>query len=76
MAYKHAKVVTVTAYRKGETMTKTQKDTLRDCFEGCFGFRIALGMAGINEPGTAFDDAWRTWRRWETEMDEEGSYTF
>lgn len=58
-------------------MTKAQKETLRDCFEGCMDFRYALAAADITD-GTskAFDDAWRTWRRWELEMDEEGSYTF
>jgi hypothetical protein len=58
-------------------MTSQQKETLRDLFEGCFDFGIALEMAGLTD-GTckAFEDAWRTWRRWETEMEELGSYSF
>ncbi len=56
-------------------MTKAQKETLRDLFEGCFTFEQAVLMAGIQDMA-AYHDAKSTWRRWEREMDEHGSYTF
>jgi hypothetical protein len=56
-------------------MTKTQKETLRDLFEGCFDFQSAWQMAGINNK-KAFYHAKRTWSRWQRQMDERGYYTF
>ena len=59
-------------------MTKAQKETLRDCFEGCMSLSYAIGAAGIDPSANskARDAAVATWRRWEREMDEEGCYTF
>jgi hypothetical protein len=59
------------------TMNDQQKETLRDCFEGCMPFEYALGAADIdgNNIG-ACSKALATWQRWNREMDEEGYYTF
>jgi hypothetical protein len=56
-------------------MNATQKETLRDLFEGSFDFQTALQMAGIDTK-PAFDAAKRTWKRWQVQMDERGYYTF
>jgi|688.fasta_scaffold1698766_1 hypothetical protein len=56
-------------------MTHTQKETLRDCFEGCFNFDTAWQMAGIDTK-EAYVAAWRTWNKWRRQMDERGYYTF
>lgn len=55
-------------------MTKAQKATLRDLFEGYVPFMQATFMAGIT--ATEYPDAFRTWARWAREMDERGYYTF
>jgi hypothetical protein len=56
-------------------MTATQKEALRDLFEGCFDFQSAWQMAGINTKAE-FTAAKRTWNRWQRQMDERGYYTF
>ena len=56
-------------------MTPEQKDTLRDCFEGCMSYEYAVAAAGL-QTQQAVRDAFYTWRRWTMQMDEVGHYTF
>ena len=60
-----------------QTMTQDQKETLRDCFEGCMPFEYALGAANIdgNNIG-ACSKALATWQRWTREFEEEGFYIY
>lgn len=58
---------------KEQAMNTTQKEILRDCFEGCMSLGHALVL--IADP-MVNGDAVQTWARWSREMDEEGYYTF
>ena len=53
-------------------MTKEQKETLRDLFEGCVDLNTAWQMANIED----YAEAAKVWNRWQREMDEKGFYTF
>jgi hypothetical protein len=53
-------------------MTTQQKRDLQDLFEGSFEEATAFWMLGLSGDR----DAVKTWRRWQREFDELGSYMF
>tara|TARA_R110000868_G_scaffold47564_2_gene155791 strand:- start:1227 stop:1394 length:168 start_codon:yes stop_codon:yes gene_type:complete len=55
-------------------MNDQQKETLRDCFEGCMSLNHALAILDLNT--IQADKATAIWRKWQYEIDEIGHYTF
>ena len=53
-------------------MTKTQRQGLADCFEGCWDKESALELLGLE----ASPIASALWDRWQSQMDEQGYYIF
>ena len=56
-----------------QTMSQDQKETLRDCFEGCMPFKYAVEIVA---DGRVAADAMQTWARWTREFEEEGFYVY
>lgn len=54
-------------------MTQDQKETLRDCFEGCMPFKYAVEIIA---DGRIASDAMQTWARWTREFEQEGFYIY
>lgn len=57
------------------TMTRTQKTELNWLFDDGVPFYLAKEMIGLQNSEDAFDASY-TWRRWQTELEAWGFYSF